>query len=127
MPFTVHSPDGAVVLSYGVPMPAPLPELVTIPCKLCRGDGFILAPDPMLSERCTGCYGAKVVEVCPDCKETPDGASDLCGCTCETCERPVHATELRDGICPTCFAEGAANIRRETEEYQAWVVEQMLV
>jgi NMD protein affecting ribosome stability and mRNA decay len=44
--------------------------------------------------------------------------------TCETCERP--AAELRDGICSTCFAEGAAIIQREADEYQVWVVEQIL-
>ena len=133
MGLQVYSPEGELVLSLpaAAPQLASLPDLITIDCPTCHGEGYLLAPDPMLSTRCTGCYGAKVVQVCPDCFETPDGATDLCGCApettcavaCETCER--LATELRDGICLTCFAEGVAIIQREAEEHVAFVAEQL--
>jgi hypothetical protein len=99
-----------------------LPELVTVGCPECQEEG------------CETCAGTGKVEVCGGCGGAPDVATDACACTltvtastvlCETCDCPTNAATLTDGICPTCFAEGAATIQREAEEHAAFVAEQL--
>lgn len=55
-----------------------LPSLVSAPCSGCGGDGYL--EDERGSEMCGVCWGLGTAFVCPDCKEVPNAATDLCGC-----------------------------------------------
>lgn len=103
------------------PAPAPLPELVAVACPECQ-------------EGCEACNGTMTREVCGGCGQVSDGGSDTCACTytvtapfiaCETCDQPVNAATLTDGICIQCFAEGLETIRREEAERSVWIAEQL--
>jgi hypothetical protein len=76
VPFDVYSPAGELVLSYGAPLPTPapqpvsLPELATIDCPSCQGEG------------CEACGETGRLEVCGVCRTVPTVVRglDACGC-----------------------------------------------
>lgn len=62
--------------------PGVMPDLITVVCQECGGDGYHLHDDPMLSTGCKTCFGAKVTEVCAGCLEVPtiSHGLEVCGC-----------------------------------------------
>ncbi len=62
--------------------PSVMPDLITVTCPECQGDGYHLHDAPMLSTRCANCFGAKVTEVCAGCLEVPGVIQgvEVCGC-----------------------------------------------
>ena len=75
----------------------PLPDLTTISCAACGGDGYALlfsgsAGDGLPAERrapCPVCGGAGDLEVCSGCLNVPEVVAGLetCACVSDTLKR----------------------------------------
>lgn len=57
-----------------------LPELVSVSCPFCAGDGYHVTGDGYTEVACTKCASTGRVEVCGGCMTAPDAASDICLC-----------------------------------------------
>lgn len=75
----------------------PLPDLTTVDCDACGGDGYLLfaggdAGDGLPAERsasCPACGGAGELEVCSGCLTVPEvvGGLERCACVAVTLKR----------------------------------------
>lgn len=112
--------------------PAPLPELVAVSCDHCE-EGYVCTYPGTEYEHwqaCNNCGSTGFVELCSQCDEPSqvvDG-EERCGCEviCETCDMRVSLSHIVDaGVCKTCFDKMAETIRREADDYTAFIAEQL--
>lgn len=57
----------------------PLPELITVDCYDCAGDGAV-ETESGCYHVCESCNGGGLQDVCSVCMESPHGFTDECGC-----------------------------------------------
>ncbi len=61
-----------------MPLLTNLPALVEVDCEACATDGYL--ENEYGSQCCGTCSGYGTLIVCSGCGESPDGATDACGC-----------------------------------------------